>query len=233
MPLELQKAVDADMPRIADIYLNATARPWLETLAPNGISPASRNIMIENNRKDLCNSHCAFMKVVDTDLGNEVIAFAKWFIYRKERPKSEWDRTDSREWGPDWNLEALQEFFGQLGAKKRKHVAGMPHCCKQRTTLVDEDQLAYFSALFLLDTHPNHQRRGAGTMLVQWGANVADEAGLCCYLEGTSAGYSLYQKMGFKDVDVVDIDMGRWGKEGIYRHVCMIRPAKVASSEHQ
>ena len=135
MPLELQKAVDADMPRIVDIYFEATARSWQETMAPNGVSTVSRDIMIDNNRKNLRDPCCAFMKVVDTDLDNEVIAFGKWFIYRNERPKSEWDREDSREWGPDWNREVLREFFGELGAKKRKHIAGRPHCCKSTTNL--------------------------------------------------------------------------------------------------
>ena len=233
MPLEVRVAVDADMPRTVDIFLHASNRSWLETLAPSGISPASRDIMIENNHKDLNDPQCAFMKVVDTDLDDEVIAFAKWYVYRTERPKSEWERNDSRDWGPDWNRGLLQEFFGELGAKKRKHIAGMPHCCKPKDSTSWCRPVAYFSVLALLDTHPNHQRRGAGTMLVQWGINVADEAGLCCYLEASSAGYALYHKMGFKDVDVIDVDMGKWGKEGIYRHVCMIRPAMVATSERQ
>ena len=37
-------------------------------------------------------------------------------------------------------------------------------------------------------------------MLVQWGTDIADEAGLRCYLEASPAGYHLYRKKGFKDV---------------------------------
>ena len=63
-------------------------------------------------------------------------------------------------------------------------------------------------------------------MLVEWGTNVADEAGLFCYLEGSPAGYSLYKKCGFEDVEYLDTNLTKWGGEIAYRHVCMIRPAK-------
>lgn len=84
------------------------------------------------------------------------------------------------------------------------------------------------AVLGILDTHPDHQRRGAGAMLVQWGADVADDAGLCCYLEASAAGYHLYRKKGFEDVDLIVLDLSRYGGRGHSRHVCMIRPAKVA-----
>lgn len=81
------------------------------------------------------------------------------------------------------------------------------------------------AVLNLLDTLPAHQRRGAGTQLVKWGADVADQHGLPCYLEGSPAGYHLYRKFGFEDVENLDMDLTRWGGEGIHRFVCMIRPA--------
>lgn len=65
-------------------------------------------------------------------------------------------------------------------------------------------------------------------MLVQWGADIADEAGLCCYLEASAAGCHLYRKKGFEDVDDIVLDLSRYGGRGHSRHVCMIRPAKVA-----
>ena len=63
-------------------------------------------------------------------------------------------------------------------------------------------------------------------MLVDWGTKVGDEAGIPCYLEGTPAGYHLYKQSGFKDVEVLDMDLTKWGGKGIHRHICMIRPAK-------
>lgn len=78
----------------------------------------------------------------------------------------------------------------------------------------------------MLNTHPDHQRRGAGRMLVGWGVGIADEAVLPCYLEGSPAGYRLYKTAGFENVDTLDIDMSRWGGEGVYQYCLMVRPEK-------
>ena len=63
-------------------------------------------------------------------------------------------------------------------------------------------------------------------MLLKWGIDIADKAGLPIYLEAAPAGVKLYGSMGFAEVDKFDIDMATWGGEGIHRHVLMIRPAK-------
>ena len=82
--------------------------------------------------------------------------------------------------------------------------------------------------LDLLVTSPEHQQRGAGKMLLQWGMNVADESGLPCYVESSPEGYNLYRKNGFEDVDYIFNDMTRWGHEGVYRYAVMIRPTESA-----
>lgn len=43
-------------------------------------------------------------------------------------------------------------------------------------------------------------------MLIQWGLKIADELHIPAYLEASPAGHSLYQKFGFKDVDVLVLD---------------------------
>jgi hypothetical protein len=52
-------------------------------------------------------------------------------------------------------------------------------------------------------------------MLVQWGTDIADEAHIPCYVEGTAAGYKLYRKKGFEDVDAIDMDLSRYGGKGL------------------
>ena len=79
--------------------------------------------------------------------------------------------------------------------------------------------------LNLLDVDPDQQRRGAETLLLRWGTDIADEAGLPCYLEATSAGYPLYRKVGFEPVDNIDLNMSEWGLDHKPRFICMIRPA--------
>ena len=49
----------------------------------------------------------------------------------------------------------------------------------------------------MLVVDPEHQRRGAGRLLVQWGCSRADKAGLPGFLEASDAGRPLYESFGF------------------------------------
>lgn len=50
-----------------------------------------------------------------------------------------------------------------------------------------------------LATHPDYQRRGAGSMLVGWGCELADKHGVAAYVDASRAGAPLYQRFGFVD----------------------------------
>lgn len=83
--------------------------------------------------------------------------------------------------------------------------------------------------LSLLATRPSHQHLGAGTMLVQWGIDLADREDLELFLTATPTGHSLYRKMGFEDIAAFEIDLGTLGGTakndtgGFYKHVLMRR----------
>ncbi|MCJ1331547.1 hypothetical protein MMC10_008238 [Thelotrema lepadinum] len=51
-----------------------------------------------------------------------------------------------------------------------------------------------------------HQRRGAGRMLAEWGCQLADKKGLECFVESTDEGIALYKSQGFVIVDHYDFD---------------------------
>jgi GNAT superfamily N-acetyltransferase len=48
-----------------------------------------------------------------------------------------------------------------------------------------------------MGTDPLHQKRGAATMLVQWGIERCKREGFLAYLESTMEAVSLYMKNGF------------------------------------
>ncbi|KAJ8060886.1 hypothetical protein OCU04_009967 [Sclerotinia nivalis] len=48
-----------------------------------------------------------------------------------------------------------------------------------------------------ITTDPKHQKRGAGSMLVKWGVNMADSLNGEAYLEATEMGRPVYEKFGF------------------------------------
>ena len=63
----------------------------------------------------------------------------------------------------------------------------------------------------MLHTDPQYQRRGAASALLTWGTRKADELGLPAYLESSSEGHVLYGRHGFKDVDVLKVDLQPFG----------------------
>ena len=95
-----------------------------------------------------------------------------------------------------------------------------------RLTFLGRCADALLLVLNMLMTHPEHQRRGAGKMLVQQGTDLADKGRLPCYLEGSPQGHRLYLDMGFEDLETVDMDGSKFGSEGIHLHYVMVRPAK-------
>lgn len=88
-------------------------------------------------------------------------------------------------------------------------------CCVSR--LANETDLA------MLHTDPKFQGRGAGRKLVEWGTKKADELDLPAYLEASPSGHPLYLRCGFQDFDIMKFDMSRYGGNGVYDEVLMLR----------
>jgi hypothetical protein len=62
---------------------------------------------------------------------------------------------------------------------------------------------------------------------VRHGLDLADAENLPSWVESTRAGYRLYKKFGYQDVEVRETDFSRFSdKQHVGRHVGMLRPAK-------
>jgi len=155
------------------------------------------------------NPHTHFLKVVDSSLGGQIIGIAQWDIYPNRLSDREFEQMCTMEEAPDETpKEAWDEFFGYLGRSRRRWLADRaPRAC-----------------LFLLVVLPEYHRKGAGTMLLRWGLERADELGLEAYLEASMMGRPLYEKFGFQVVDTMRYDMEKYGKEGWDETVVMLRP---------
>lgn len=70
----------------------------------------------------------------------------------------------------------------------------------------------------MLATLPEHQDRGAASLLIRWGLDRADRDGLEAYVEASLAGAPVYEHFGWRTSGrVVTL-------EGQYTEVCMLRP---------
>jgi predicted acetyltransferase len=67
--------------------------------------------------------------------------------------------------------------------------------------------------LSLICTDPKYHRRGAAKALITPMLALADARGLTTYVEATPTGRPLYEKLGFRQVDSIDIDLTEHTKD--------------------
>ncbi|KAF2116895.1 hypothetical protein BDV96DRAFT_658157 [Lophiotrema nucula] len=58
-------------------------------------------------------------------------------------------------------------------------------------------QVPHYELSFLV-THPMHERKGAGSLMLQWGIEQCEKTGRPAYLESTVEATSFYEKFGFQ-----------------------------------
>ncbi|KII83343.1 hypothetical protein PLICRDRAFT_47223 [Plicaturopsis crispa FD-325 SS-3] len=73
--------------------------------------------------------------------------------------------------------------------------------------------------LYMLCVLPEHQGRGIGSKLLNWGIEAADNAEppLAVYMEASPIGQKLYERRGFEVVTVVETMEGRLKAPGMKR----------------
>ncbi|EGP91801.1 uncharacterized protein MYCGRDRAFT_90276 [Zymoseptoria tritici IPO323] len=148
-----------------------------------------------------------YLKVVDEESG-EMVAAAGWRRERKGEVVGK--RKEERSEGGEEGLETVFRRMGEAwGGFREEWFAG--------------EEIWH---LVVLVTHPYWQRRGAGSMLVEWGCKKADEEGLKCALHASAAGLAVYTKHGFEIVKETEFDLSPYGVEGVEIRRAMIRMPK-------
>jgi len=75
-------------------------------------------------------------------------------------------------------------------------------------------------------TDPKHQQRGAGSKLLKWGVDRADELGGEVFLEATPFGRHMYEQNGFQVTEYIIIPVPeKWADRPKVDHFFMRRPA--------
>ena len=165
------------------------------------------------------------------------MGFAKWNLYEAERPETEWRRREEVNWSTGRSKEVAQNFLGATSDIREKTWGGIPHCYKpllsfRMGVLGDVVDLKWLARVVcaLLRVHRDCPRRGAGTLLVQWGLDHGESLGLPVYLEASVNGYPLYLKLGFHDIDVVVIKADKWDGSHDRHYIAMLKIADDVSS---
>ncbi|KAK7923962.1 acyl-CoA N-acyltransferase [Apiospora marii] len=200
MPLELREFTMADLPRGLEIEKLAYApNPFTPFLFPGPFPEEAKQMRSEYFIKTLEEDKTArHVKVIDTEIeGDEheqMIAWAKVHVHM-EPPE-----LAPRVFGAGSNIEACEKLWGGMMAQRARVVGDKPHVY-----------------LHMLQTHPTQQGRGAGTMLIQWALEQAQELSLPAYLEASVDGHSLYLKNGFEDIELLETDLSQWGAKDMHK----------------
>ncbi|KAF2108657.1 acyl-CoA N-acyltransferase [Lophiotrema nucula] len=182
------------------------------------ISDTTMANVIDGIKKGITNDGILYLKCVDQGTG-EVIAGARWRYLGPSA--SDWasgvrERTEEEVEKdlvvpspyPESDPRVWNQLFAGFAEHKRRDMATRP-----------------YYILETLITHPLHQRRGAGALLVNWGCEKADEKGVECFVEASPMGRPLYERYGFEECGRMSVDVG--GEE--FDFIMMRRPAKVRS----
>lgn len=150
--------------------------------------------------RDGVNKGILYLKCVDLSTG-EIIAGARW---RYVKPKEDgatvrtWEEVEEDMKMPEPYEESdpgmLKGLYDLFNNNKKEILGNRP-----------------YYVLDTLVTLSQHERRGAGSMLIRWGCEKADEANLEAYLEASLMGAPVYARHGFEAVKEVSLDLSQWG----------------------
>lgn len=60
---------------------------------------------------------------------------------------------------------------------------------------------------------PEWQGKGVGKRLLEWGLENADKHGLDCWVGVSEAALGFFEKIGWEQVGVEEVDVANWGEE--------------------
>ncbi|KAL2063635.1 hypothetical protein VTL71DRAFT_5440 [Oculimacula yallundae] len=143
-----------------------------------------------------------FMKA--TLPSGRIIGFAKWNFFAKIGYQNPFPS----EFPPDGNPALGKWLFGEFVRVMNEKMEGKK-----------------FVYMHILVIHPEFQRMGVGKRMLEWGLQLVDEEGLETYIDASPEGKGLYEKMGWRTTNVIDVDLKKWGgKDEIETAYSMVRP---------
>lgn len=211
-PFQILTAESKDIPRIMEIQFSAFENdPYQEALFPGDQSSSFvRQGAISRTEKYWSSDPTARWKICKDSLNKDsVLGFALWNIYSEQRPESEWKKQPEVDWCEGREKEIATNFLSMNARLRQKLWGGKPYIL-----------------LNLLCIHQDFQRRGAGMALMKWGIELADEMSLPIHIEASAAGFGLYKKMGFRQVEIAIVKKEEWDGDHDREYIAMVRDPK-------
>ncbi|KAK4073674.1 hypothetical protein Trihar35433_3148 [Trichoderma harzianum] len=181
-------ALIPDIPKVYDVYFNAfqndqMGKIMLEILFPGVIDEEFKKAHAAGTLAYWHTSGSQYtFKCVDTSTG-EIIGMALGDVYLSERTEEE-----RKNHGVPW----------LIGEQRERAEKILNPLWEVRERLFGGKRYIY---CHVIGIDPRHQGRKAGALLVQWGLDLGERAGLPVYFESSPSTVGLYKKMGFELLD--------------------------------
>jgi len=216
MPLLLRPARAEDAPAMGVLGTRAFQDglnrvlfpPRLQTPGNKDEGPAWRAARILRRMRE---GRTAYVVVDAADDGSEtVIGYAQWDrpkVPGQDTPQDEPAKEDDTPSSLDKEaLARLNEILDKIAVTALGPDGFQSMWCRCSASLTNSYISNLNSDLVILSVDPDHQRRGAGRMLVQWGMEQAAAEGKKVFVIATPEGKPLYEAMGFEAIaDPVDL----------------------------
>lgn len=232
MKLEAQLASPADLEKAKTIYgadKGDLCAPLLRAAWPETEANAQARAewSCQQQKEYLENDPtCRFIKVVDRDADDEMIAFGRWHRYPDGPGMTHLnleyaglkDRDDPAAFPPEFGKALYCDFLDKVLADRPdwmdrglcwgewwRSVIKLPVCAATDCTLV----------LTTIQTRAPFRGNGAAGLILQWGLEQAAKDGVPAFLEAGEKAVGLYKKHGFKVVKVEEFDWSSYGQPGV------------------
>lgn len=249
----LLPATRADIPRLVDVCLAAERPSVMNFLSLRGSAEkeaAQRDLVTSRMEKDFGRAEFLPVKALDPET-HEIAAFALWQLHGYDEAEDRGDNGTCDQAALSRRSEMMPALFAAGGYVLAGAGAGAASLGPPGSALSEyiQTQAKAFAAawlagtkfmyLALLMTHPDFQRRGHGSALLDWGHRRADHDHVPLFLCASPVGHPLYLKVGWKDVAVpIRLELDDWVEDagtgdmgwGTFRFYWMLRlPKKVAA----
>ncbi|KAI1303247.1 acyl-CoA N-acyltransferase [Xylaria venustula] len=230
----------ADIDTLSEVYFESFATDPGNTYWWSPDHDAMREWLRDRIQTKMADRNVRHFSIIDQKEGN-IVSFARWDIPKGYEARfGEWVGDDDAldvsrvvaEHGADEPATVVPvEETEPIAAKTMAGPRGSdPELCQTffsvLSTLSKKWNAEQMLGLSLLCTSPKYHRRGAAKALLAPMLAIADAAGLRTYLEATPGGRPVYEKLGFRTVEVKEFDIealtsGRI--KGSYKLSIMIR----------
>ncbi|KAL8833168.1 MAG: hypothetical protein Q9170_004449 [Blastenia crenularia] len=190
MPISIELCNDEDLTEVFAVISDTFQheQPIVDAIFPNHDTPAGRTRGTHMLTQMKQNPNFKFLKAIDSET-NEILGQATWILL--DRPLENEILV-----GEGWDTEEDKEFSQLLHEQQMRYRIEASRAVQGRLLVLD-----------CLAVRSEHQRKGIGSKLIQWGTKLADELQVEAVVEASMKGAPVYEKHGLRNVSKMQYSM--------------------------